>query len=277
MVKVNNEIYMIQGKGGNIGLSFGDDGIFMIDDQYAEGIQHIQKEIKKISDKPVQFLLNTHFHGDHTGGNVGMAANGTVILSQENVRARLLETIESEKKRISEKSLPIITFSNDLNFYFNSEKIYIFHVHNAHTDGDAMVYFTESNVLHTGDVFFNGKYPYIDTQNGGSLTGSIHAMGRALMIINEDTKIIPGHGDVGTFQNLLKTKEMLEITYKKVAEQYLLNKTESEVIAMNDLTNLYDEKGYGDGFIKRDAFIKMLYAEFKKERSTSESSEEKNK
>lgn len=277
MVKVNNEIYMLQGKGGNIGLSFGDDGIFMIDDQYADGILQIQKEISNVSDKPVQFLLNTHFHGDHTGGNLAMAETGTVILSQENVRARLLETIEAEKKRISEKSLPIITFSDDLNFYFNSEKIYIFHVHNAHTDGDAMVFFTESNVLHTGDVFFNGKYPYIDTQNGGSLTGSILAIEKALMIINDDTKIIPGHGDVGTFQDLLKTKEMLEITYKKVAEQYLLKKTESEVIAMNDLTNQYDEKGYGDGFIKRDAFIKMLYAEFKKERSTSKKSKEKNK
>src|SRR5690606_31952762 len=161
-IKVSNKIYMLQGKGGNIGLSFGNDGIFMIDDQYAEGIEQIQKDIKTISKNPIQFLVNTHFHGDHTGGNAVLAQQGTIIFSQENVRTRLQGMIAEEKKKIPQEILPVVTFSEDLTFHYNGEKIYVFHVHNAHTDGDAMVYFTDSNVLHTGDVFFNGKYPFID-------------------------------------------------------------------------------------------------------------------
>lgn len=277
MIKVNNNIYMLQGNGGNIGLSFGDDGIFMIDDQYADGIEQIQEEIKKISNKPVRFLLNTHFHEDHTGGNGAMAETGTVIFSQDNVRTRLQEAIDSEKKKISKVSLPMITFAEDLTFYFNGEKIIVFHVHNAHTDGDVMVYFTRSNVLHTGDIFFNGKYPYVDTKNGGSLRGYLSAVGKALKLINEDTKIIPGHGNVANYQDLLGAETMLTNSYKKVAQQYFLNKTEAEVLTMNELTREYDAQGYGDGFINREAFIKMLYAEIAKDRSGIESNDEKNR
>lgn len=277
LIKINKDVYMLQGNGGNIGLSFGSDGIFMIDDQFADDIEQIQEDIKKKSDKPVRFLLNTHFHGDHTGGNAAMAQTGTVIISQDNVRDRLEDIIKKETKKIPRESLPVITFTEDLTFHFNREKIYVFHVHNAHTDGDAMVYFTESNVLHTGDVFFNGKYPFIDTENGGSLQGCIQGLEKALLVINEDTKIIPGHGDVGTYKDLQKTIDMLSIIYKRVSTNYINKKTEEEVSKMTDLTREYDAQDYGSGFITREAFLKMVYGEVAKERKSIDDNAEKNK
>lgn len=269
-------IYMLQGKGGNIGLSFGTDGVFMIDDQYAEGFEQVQKDIKSISNKPVQFLVNTHFHGDHTGANAALAETGTIIFSQENVRTRLLGIIAAEKTKVPEKILPVVTFSEDLTFHFNGEKIYVFHVHNAHTDGDAMVYFTDSNVLHTGDVFFNGKYPYIDIENGGSLNGYLAGIEKALLVINEDTKIMPGHGNVGTYKDLQKAANMLSIVYKRVTMNYINKKTEEEIAKMTDLTTEYDAQGYGSGFISTEAFLRMLYKEVEKERSDIDGKAEKN-
>lgn len=269
-------IYMLQGKGGNIGLSFGTDGVFMIDDQYAEGFEQVQKDIKSISNKPVQFLVNTHFHGDHTGANAALAETGTIIFSQENVRTRLLGIIAAEKTKVPEEILPVVTFSEDLTFHFNGEKIYVFHVHNAHTDGDAMVYFTDSNVLHTGDVFFNGKYPYIDIENGGSLNGYLAGIEKALLVINEDTKIMPGHGNVGTYKDLQKAANMLSIVYKRVTMNYINKKTEEEIAKMTDLTTEYDAQGYGSGFISTEAFLRMLYKEVEKERSDIDGKAEKN-
>lgn len=277
LIKVNNKIYMLQGKGGNIGLSFGNDGVFMIDDQFAEDIEQIQKEIKKVSDKSVRFLVNTHFHGDRTGGNAAMAQAGTVIFSQENVRTRLQGMIRRETKKIPEEALPLVTFSEDLTFHFNGEKIYVFHVHNAHTDGDAMVYFTNSNVLHTGDVFFNGKYPFIDLENGGSLAGAIDGLAKAMMVINEDTKVIPGHGNVGTFKDLQKTADMLSTVYKRVYTYYIDKKTEEEVAKMTDITKEWDGEDYGSGFISTEAFLRTIYKSVAVERKSIEDNAEKNK
>ena len=277
LIKVNNKIYVLQGNGGNIGLSFGNDGVFMIDDQFAEDIEQIQEEIKKVSDKPVRFLVNTHFHGDHTGGNAAMAKTGAIIFSQENVRTRIQGIIRRETKKIPEEALPLVTFSEDLTFHFNGEKIYVFHVHNAHTDGDAMVYFTDSNVLHTGDVFFNGKYPFIDIENGGSLKGSIEGLGKALLVINEDTKIIPGHGNVGTYKDIQKSEDMLAFVYKRVYANYINKKTEDEVAKMTDITKEYDDEGYGAGFISTEAFLRMIYKSVAAERKSIENNAEKNK
>ncbi|MEH6763863.1 MAG: MBL fold metallo-hydrolase [Aequorivita antarctica] len=276
LIKVNNKIYMLQGNGGNIGLSFGNDGIFMIDDQFAEDIEQIQNDIKEVSDKPVRFLVNTHFHGDHIGGNAAMAQTGTVIFSQENVRNRIQEMIRKETKKIPQEALPLVTFSEDLTFHFNGEKIYVFHIHNAHTDGDAMVYFTNSNVLHTGDVFFNGKYPFIDIDNGGSLIGCIEGLEKARLIINEDTKVIPGHGNVGTYKDLIKTMDMLSTVYKRVYANYINEKTEDEVAKMTDITKEYDDEGYGAGFISTEAFLRMIYKSVALERKSIENNAEKN-
>lgn len=276
LIKVRNDIYMLQGKGGNIGLSFGNDGIFMIDDQYAEGIEQIQKDIKKKSDKPVRFLINTHFHPDHTGGNAAMAQTGAIIVSQENVRDRLKGAIKEETTKIPDEALPMVTFKEDLTFYFNGEKIYVFHVHNAHTDGDSMIYFTRSNVLHAGDVFFNGAYPFIDVANGGSLKGYIQALEQALLVINEDTKIIPGHGNVGTYRDLENTINMLTTIYKRVYKNYVNNRTEEQILNMPSITEEYDAQGYGTGFIGTQDFLKMIYGEIAKERQDVKNNEQEN-
>lgn len=277
VIRVSNSIYMLQANGGNISLSVGNNGIFMVDDQFAEGIEKIQKEIKKIKDKPIQFLVNTHFHGDHVGGNTALAQTGAIIISQENVRPRLMTILENSKVKISKESLPIITFDEDITFHYNNEKIYVFHIPNAHTDGDAMVYFTKNNVLSTGDVFFNGKYPYIDTENGGSILGVISGLKKTMQTINEDTKIIPGHGNLGTYKDLQKTVEMLGNVYKMVAMLYVQKKTEDEVAKMTDITEPYDSLGFGKGYVTTEAFLRMVYKEVAKERSDIETNAEKNR
>ena len=261
VLKVKNNIYMLQSEGGNIGMSFGKDGIFMVDDHYTDDIKKLQEDIRKISDKPVRFVVNTHFHNDHTAGNPAMAKTGAIIISQELVRSRLIKIINSEKKKISDDILPMVTFSDEMDIYFNNEKIHIFHVPNAHTDGDAMIYFTESNVLQMGDVFVNGKYPFIDIKNGGTIDGFNQGIQKALSLINKETKIIPGHGPIASYEDLVDAQRLLTISYKKISQLALLGKTEDEVAKMNDITQMYDEMGYGDGFINSESFRRTLYKE----------------
>lgn len=297
-VKVADSIYMLKGKGGNMGLCFGNDGAFMIDDQFAEGTEAILTTVGYFTKKPVKFLINTHHHGDHTGGNENMLQNGTVIFAHENVRKRLVEEAnkkfqdsinkvfeknlekfkkdgvnedraqESAKRSISElektqvisKNLPMVTFADDLTFHFNDEKILVFHVHNAHTDGDSMVYFTDSNVLHTGDVFVSNLYPFIDVNNGGSLRGYKEALSKIAMVANEDTKIIPGHGEVASISDVKYTQSMIEFLYSRIAVHHLEKKTKEQIWALN-LTKDYDEKGFGNGFITTQKFFDFLYDE----------------
>ncbi|MEZ4875664.1 MAG: MBL fold metallo-hydrolase [Flavobacteriaceae bacterium] len=296
-IKVTDSIYMLKGKGGNIGLCLGKDGTFMIDDQFADGSSAILNTVSRLTLKPVQFLVNTHFHGDHTGGNKNMIDAGVVIFSQENVRNRLLAEIrgkaedslqkifEMNKEKfmkdgaVEEKAiegakrasgivedlmskdnpLPMITFAEDLTFYYNGEKIVVFHVHNAHTDGDSMVYFTQSNVLHTGDAFVNGQYPFIDLMNGGSFDGYLNGLSKILMMANEETKIIPGHGDVASLEDVKYTKSMLEFLTSRVAYHYMDRKSLEQVLAMKELTKEFDDKGFGNGFISTQKLITAIY------------------
>ena len=225
-------IYMLTGAGGNIAISIGNDGVFMIDDQFAPLSEKIIAAIKTISDKPIKFLVNTHFHGDHTGGNANFAKTGTMIIAHENVRKRLLENDDSS-------ALPVITFSEDATFYMNDNDIFITHVHQAHTDGDALVYFAQSNVLHTGDTFFNGRFPYIDINRGGSIDGDIEAAKKGLMLVNADTKIIPGHGKIGTKTDYQNYLEMLIEIRANVKEAITLGKTEEEINNMESLTSKF--------------------------------------
>ncbi len=265
LIKVNNEIYMLQSNGGNIGLSFGNDGVLMIDSQFAEGMEDLQKEIRRISKKPIRFLVNTHLHDDHTGGNSTLAKEGTIIFSQENVRTRLEEKIRTSSTKIETDILPIITFTEDITFHYNGEKIFVFHVHNAHTDGDAVIYFTDSNVIHTGDAFVNGLYPFIDSENGGSIKGYLAGLEKIFMVANEDTKIIPGHGKLATKINITETINMLTFLYKRISYFYGNQKTEEQVVAMKDLTAEYDAKGYGKGFITSEKIVRSIYKEVDKE------------
>jgi cyclase len=262
VIEVSEDIYMLQGKGGNIGFNVGPDGVFMIDSQFAEATPDIIKDIERFSKKSIQFLINTHHHGDHTGGNVNLEKRGTVIVSQENVRERLLKQREETKdKSMSEKMLAMVTFKEDMAFHYNGQKIFIFHVHDAHTDGDAIVYFTESNVLHTGDVLFKGRYPYIDLDNGGTLEGYIAALENISAVANSATKIIPGHGDLAGLSDVRQTMGMLSFLYKKVVREYLLLKTEDQVAKMTNLTEKYDIQGYGEGFITNERILRTIYRE----------------
>ena len=302
LITVTNNIYMFKGKGGNIGVSTGEDGVLMIDNQFAETTPEILNLAKRLSDKPIQFLINTHHHGDHTGGNINMINNGTVIFAHDNVRRRLMEDerrkFAKEQETAFNKKLdklakdgnreiaeaktkgsirnmgdftpsvntyPAITFTDNMTFYYNGEKIMVFHVQNAHTDGDVMVYFTDSNVLHMGDVFFNGKYPFVDINSGGNYDGYIKALSRALILIDEETKIIPGHGDLATKSDVKYSHDMMVALKNSVAYEYVSGKTKEQIIANKDLTKIYDAKGFGDGFISTEKFVGLIYDITKKQ------------
>ncbi len=269
VTKVTDHVYMLVGQGGNIAISVGEDGVFMIDDQFARLTPKILAAIKSVTDQPVEFLINTHWHGDHTGGNENMQKEGAVIVAHENVRKRMsMDQFNKErnttKKAAPKEALPIITFSKDVSFFFNEESIFIFHVHEAHTDGDAMVYFTESNVLHTGDAYFQGKYPYIDLNSGGSTQGYIAAIKKALLVINDDTKIIPGHRNMSTKTELKAYLEMLESIEEKVVAAIKAGKTEAQVTEDTSITKKYDDLGYGDWFISGEVLRKTFYQSLEK-------------
>jgi len=253
--KLSDNVYMLVGAGGNIGVSVGDDGVFVIDDQFAPLTTKIEAAIKTLSDKQIQFLVNTHYHGDHTGGNENMKKLGTTIIAHDNVRKRL----EDKPK----DALPVITFNDELSLHINGEKISVFHVEHAHTDGDALLYFTKSNVLHTGDVYFNKRYPYIDLNSGGSVNGYIEAVKKGLSAINDDTKIIPGHGELSTKAEYQFFFEMLETLKDNVLSEIKKGKTEDEVAANSEITKVYDDLGYSWNFISSEKIRRTFYLSLK--------------
>lgn len=254
--KLSDHIYMLEGSGGNIGVSVGNDGVFIIDTQFAPLTPKILSAIKKISDQPVKIVANTHHHGDHTGGNENLGDMGATIIAHENVRKRLLENSATS-------AIPVITFNDKLNIQMNNEQVAIFHVENAHTDGDAMLYFTESNVLHTGDTYFNARYPYIDINSGGSINGYINAVKSGLMVVDNDTKIIPGHGNLSNKSEYLTFLNMLETVKAAVLREMENGKTEDEVSANTLLTKTYDDLGYGDHFINSEKMRRTVYQSLK--------------
>jgi glyoxylase-like metal-dependent hydrolase (beta-lactamase superfamily II) len=262
--QLSDNVYMLVGQGGNIGISVGEDGVFVIDDQFAPLTPKILEAIKKLSDKPIVFLANTHHHGDHTGGNVNMAKVGAKIIAHDNVRKRLVETPKRDGSKNPKEALPIITFNDKMNLYFNGDQVAIFHVDNAHTDGDALLYFTNSNVLHTGDTYFNGRYPYIDLNSGGSVNGLINAVKNALILIDDSTKIIPGHGNLSNKAEYTSFLKMLETLKSNVETQIDLGKTEEEVAANSSITKTYDDLGFSWRFISSEKIRRTFYKGLKK-------------
>lgn len=255
--KLSDNVYMLVGSGGNIGISAGEDGVFIIDDQFAQLTPKIIEAIKAISDKPLQFLVNTHYHGDHTGGNENMAKLGVKIIAHENVRKRLMD---GEK---SKGTLPIITFNDRVNVHMNGEDVNIHHVEHAHTDGDAMLYFTKSNVLHTGDTYFHKRYPYIDVKSGGGIDGYIKAVKKGVSLINYDTKIIPGHGEVSNKEEYQSFLTMLETLRGNVQAEIDKGKSEDQVVANNTITKQYDDLGYSWNFITPEKIRRAIYQSLK--------------
>jgi len=257
--QLSDNVYMLTGQGGNIGVCVGDQGIFMIDDQFARLTPKILEAVKALSDKPIQFLINTHYHGDHTGGNEDIAQQGAKIIAHDNVYKRLSESSPATPK----EALPVISFNDKLQLHINGEDVLVFHAENAHTDGDALLYFTQSNVLHTGDTFFSELYPYIDLDSGGSINGYIEAVKKALILIDDDTKIIPGHGKLSNKVKYQFFLSMLEDLKTKVLAEIESGKTEEDVAANTAITKTYDDLGYSWAFINSERIRRTLYKSLK--------------
>lgn len=258
--QITEEVYLLQGAGGNIGILTGPDGVFMIDDQFAALSDKLITAIAEISEQPVRFLVNTHHHGDHTGGNENFDDQGALILAHENVRERL-----KEKATDSTAGIPAITFNDQLNLHINANDVMVLHVHNAHTDGDALVYLPQSNVLHTGDTFFNGMFPYIDLSSGGSTDGVIEAAEKGLSIINEKTRIIPGHGDLANYQDYSNYVSMLKSIRENVQQKIDQGATEEEIALDESLTSeFYTDKEASEFFINGEKIRRTFYKSLKK-------------
>lgn len=262
-VQLTDNYYMLKGRGGNIGLLIGADGVLMIDDQFAPLTPKILEAIKKITPKPVSYLLNTHWHGDHTGGNLNMSKEGAVIVSHENVRKRMSkdQVVRGRTKKASPKeALPVLTFTEDMMFHYNDDDILFTHLHDAHTDGDAIIYFTKNNVIHTGDTYFQGKFPYIDLNSGGSIDGYIAGIGKIVMLADDQTKIMPGHGNVANKKELIAYKEMLEDLKAKVQNEITKGKSLEEVKNNKELTKKYTSFS---GWITEEKIRTTIYKSLK--------------
>ncbi|WP_299155450.1 MBL fold metallo-hydrolase [uncultured Christiangramia sp.] len=258
--QITKEVYLLQGAGGNIGILTGPDGVFMIDDQFAALSDKLIAAIATISEQPVRFLVNTHHHGDHTGGNENFDDQGALILAHENVRERL-----KEKATDSTAGIPVITFNDQLNLHINANDVMVMHVYNAHTDGDALVYLPQSNVLHTGDTFFNGMFPYIDLSSGGSVDGDIEAAEKGLSIINEKTKIIPGHGDLASYEDYSNYLSMLKSIRENVQKKINEGATEEEIARDESLTSeFYTDQEASEFFINGEKIRRTFYKSLKK-------------
>lgn len=256
---VSGNVYMLEGRGGNIGVSVGDDGIFIIDDQFAPLSDKIIAAVKALNNGPLKYVVNTHYHGDHSGGNVNMTAAGATIIAHQNVRLRLETTKTRQNTDRPKEALPIITFNDQLNIYINGEQVAVFHVDNAHTDGDALLYFTQSNVLHTGDTFFNGRYPYIDLNSGGSVDGYITAVTKGMMLLDNDSKIIPGHGPIANKAAYTDFLNMLTELRDNMQAAIDAGLTLEEAVKDQTITKKYDDLDYGSGYINSQRMRETLY------------------
>lgn len=259
---LTNEVFMLTGQGGNIGLFVNATNTFMIDDQFARLSPKIKLAIATITNQPITYLFNTHMHGDHTGGNAEFNSKTTTLIAQDNVRKSLEQRI-IKKPELSNDILPEISFSEELTMYQDDETIMAFHVHNAHTNGDAMIYFIKNNVIHMGDTYFSGRYPYIDINNGGSVDGYINAQKKALMLIDDNTIIIPGHGRPSNKQELTTYITMLEDIKDNTLKAIELGRTLEQITTDTTISGAYDTD-YGTGFINPERLRSTFYTSLKK-------------
>jgi glyoxylase-like metal-dependent hydrolase (beta-lactamase superfamily II) len=258
---------MLVGSGGNIGVSDGSDGVLVIDDQYAPLTDKIRAAVTAISKSPIRFIVNTHWHGDHTGGNENMGTAGAVIVAHENVRRRMsTEQISAFFNRTTPASpkaaLPVMTFAQDVSFHVNGDDLHVFHVDPAHTDGDSIIHWTKANVFHMGDCYFAGGFPFIDLDSGGSVDGMIGAADKVLALANDASKIIPGHGPLSNKKDLTAYRDMLKTVRSRIQPLVTSGKSLDEVKAQHP-TKDWDDN-LGKGFINGDQFTEFVYRSLSK-------------
>ena len=263
--KVNGNVYMLQGSGGNIGVSVGTDGILIVDDQFAPLADKIKATLKTLGEGKLKFILNTHWHGDHTGGNAQFGRDAPII-AHDNVRKRLsteqrLEFFKETVPAAPKEALPVITFDQSLSVHFNGEEIRVIHFPHGHTDGDSIIFFTTSNVVHMGDDFFAGRFPFVDLDSGGSVQGLTKNIGEIIPKVPAGAKLIPGHGPISTIDDLKAYHRMLiettEIVRKKIAAKKNLDQIKKEGLPA-------EWKSWGEGFIKTDQWIEIVFASLSK-------------
>ncbi len=260
--KITDQIHLIHVKGGNVILFTGEDGLFLVDNDYTQATPAVLAAVKEISDEHVRFVINTHWHGDHTGGNETLGKGGSLIVAHDNVRKRLsvdnyIEVFDMKSTAAPKVALPIVTYDGHTVFHINGEAVRVEHVKNAHTDGDSIIHFENANVIHAGDVYFNGFYPFIDSSTGGSLAGVIDAADRVLALSNEETRIIPGHGSLSNKAELTAYRDML-IGVRDVLQPMIKDgKSFDEIKSANPLEPFNEQ--WGNGFLSPEVWLKIVY------------------
>lgn len=266
-IKLSDNAYMLTGGGGNLALSVGDDAVFLVDDQYAPMTPKIKAAVAAISAKPVKFVINTHWHGDHTGGNEAFGKSDTVIVAHENVRKRmssdqLITFLNMPVKASPKPALPVVTFTRDVTFHLNGDELHVYHAPNGHTDGDAIVTFKKDKLVHLGDLYFNRLYPFIDISSGGSVDGVIAAVDKVLAESDDATRFIPGHGALGSKADLVAYRVMLATIAIRIKALVKDGKTLAQAQAAKPTFDF--DPVWGKGFIKPDQMVEMLYQDLKR-------------
>ncbi len=261
-IEVADGLYMLVGQGGNIGLSVGDDGAMIVDTQFAPLSEKIQAAVNAAGGGDVAFVVNTHWHGDHTGGNQNFRGGGATVMAHDNVKARMStdqvrEIFAQDIPASPPDSWPTITYPNRMTFHWNGNAVNIIHVQNAHTDGDSLVHFTNLNAFHMGDTFFNGLYPFVDVSSDGSINGIIAAAEEVLSRSDAQTQIIPGHGPLASPDDLRRDHAVLTMVRESIQSLIDQGMSEDEVVTANP-TAQWDE-AYGGGFMNPETFTRLVY------------------
>ena len=257
-VKVADRLYVLMGgpAQGNIAVSVGSDGVFLVDSMYGQMHQKIVDAVRALSPLPIRYVVNTHLHGDHTAGNAAMAKLGAVIISHENMRKRMADAQSAP----AAGTLPVLTYSDSLTLHFNGEEIQIFHPAPAHTDGDSIIYFRKANVAHVGDIPASLRYPNIGVNDGGTVDGMMAAARQLMKVVKPDTKIVPGHlGPIVGFREIEQQLTMFSAVRERIATAIKAGKTEAEVVASKP-TRDFDEGRMG-GAITPDRFVSLVYTD----------------